>query len=62
MGAGGYLVCLLGRRSGLLVISVVSGLLGKTDNRTIRGVGLLFNLRRAMKLRLGPSTFWLVCG
>lgn len=58
IGAGGYLVRLRGRNSGLLIVSYVSGLLGKTDKRTIRGVGLVFGLRRAMKLELGPSTFW----
>lgn len=58
IGAGGYLVRLRGRNSGLLVVSYVSGLLGNTDKRTIRGVGLVFGLRRAMKLHLGPSTFW----
>lgn len=58
MGAGGYLVRLRGRNSGLLVVSYVSGLLGNTSKRTIRGVGLVFGLRRAMNLHLGPSTFW----
>lgn len=57
IGAGGYLIRISGCNSGLLVASYVSGLLGNTMNRTIRGVGVVFNLSRATNLGLGPSTF-----
>ncbi len=56
IGAGGYLVRLRGRNSVLLVASYVSGLLGNADKRTMRGVGLLFGLRRAANLGLGTAT------
>lgn len=38
----------------VVVVKTVSGLMGNTTKRTIRGVGLLFNLPRDRKLRLIP--------
>lgn len=47
-----------GETGGLITYTTVSGVIGNTTNRTVRGVGVVFKLSRGANLMVIPPTFW----